>query len=237
MDLFQLKLELIDFSKCSNARWRFRRVFIGYLLSIYYVYAFLFFFMVAVPEYDLFGFDGQSSRKAQQEVNQTQLLKETTPPEKTTETVNKPDKTGKIINQTKTVEEELVPPLLLMVTFGFIGGVFFITRTFVRTTQNQVGDGGTIERKDVSVSWYLTRPLQSALMAIFIYYAFRAGQLVFYSMEGAPGAEQINVYVLSLLAIIAGAFSEQAFEKLHDIASRIFRLKEAEITPQSRRTD
>lgn len=126
----------------------------------------------------------------------------------------------------KKATREPLPPLLLMVTFGFIGGVFSISQTFVRTSQKFID--GKPQRNDLPVAWYLTRPLQSALMAIFIYYAFRAGQLVFYSMEGAPDEKQINVFTLSLLAIIAGAFSEQAFEKLRSIAANILTIKSNE---------
>jgi hypothetical protein len=215
MDLFQLKLELINFSKNSPSRWWVRRTFIGFLLFIYYLYAFLFFFMVAFPNADLLGIDIQPQPQELVQLQEGQ-------PE-SNQNNNHSSEFGK--GASKPVQKP-VHPLLLMVTFGFIGGVFFITRTFVRTTQKQVGD--EVERKDVSVAWYLTRPLQSALMAIFIYYAFRAGQLVFYSMEGAPSEEQINVFTLSLIAIIAGAFTEQAFEKLHSIATDLFKVKQKE---------
>ncbi len=174
MDISNLKLELLDFSEQSSTKWIIRRIFIGFWLFIYYIYAFTFFVGVAIPESKLFTFLSST---------------------------------------------EKIPPLLIMVTFGFIGGVFLITRTYVRTTQKVVN--GTKQRQDVPIVWYFSRPFQSALMAIFIYYAFRAGQLVFFSGEGVPGEGQINVYTLSLLAIIAGAFSEQAFEKLHSIASGI----------------
>ena len=37
MDIFHLKLELVDFSQQSLARWRIRRIFIGYWLFAYYI--------------------------------------------------------------------------------------------------------------------------------------------------------------------------------------------------------
>ena len=210
MDLFELKLELINFSKCSPYRWWLRRTFIGFLLSVYYIYAFMFFFMAAFPNIDFLGTDDIPQVTISSNENHPETKQNNKAPKKEE---SKPDK-------------EAVHPLLLIVTFGFIGGVFFITRTFVRTSQKLAGDEA--ERKDVSVAWYMTRPLQSALMAIFIYYAFRAGQLVFYSMEGAPSEKQINVFTLSLIAIVAGAFSEQAFEKLHEIATNLFKVKKEE---------
>ena len=213
MDLFKLDLELTDFSKIAPWRWKVRRTFIGCMLAIYYLYAFVFFFMVAFPEKDFLGLNEPPTAEMQAQQGQAQADQSNVDPGIENKTEQKTDNTP-------------AHPLLLMVTFGFIGGVFFINRTFVRTSQKLAGD--VAERKDVSVAWYITRPLQSALIAIFIYYAFRAGQLVFYSMEGAPSEDQINVFTLSLIAIIAGAFTEQAFEKLHDIATKTFQVKKDE---------
>lgn len=194
MDLFHLKLELINFSKYSPFRWRLRRIFIGFLLFIYYTYALIFFFTVAFPDNVFVStFIGTPIEGPGQETLEFES------------------------------KEVTAHPLILMFTFGFLGGVFFITRTFVRTAEELVGEEK--ERKDVAVAWYLTRPMQSALMAIFIYYAFRAGQLVFYSGTGSVNEDELNVYTLSLIAIVAGAFSEQAFEKLHSIATGIFKVK------------
>jgi len=102
---------------------------------------------------------------------------------------------------------------LLMITFGFLGSVFFVTRTFLSAEQN----------RDLRGSWYVLRPLQGALMALFIYYSFRAGQLVFYSGEGTRVAESaINVYTLSVLAVFAGMFSDYAYERLRAAAIKVF---------------
>ena len=205
MDIFRLELELTSFLNYSVARWRIRRIFIGFLLCFYYMYAGLFFFIVAFPQDSSLFFSESSQVKAP------------------TQTAQQSNDLGQ---ESPKVDLKPITPLVLMVTFGFIGGVFSITQTFVRTTEKLID--GKPQRNDLPVSWYLTRPLQSALMAIFIYYAFRAGQLVFYSMEGAPDEKQINVFTLSLLAIIAGAFSEQAFEKLRSIATNILKVKSNE---------
>lgn len=105
--------------------------------------------------------------------------------------------------------------LLLMMTFGFLGSVFSITKVFLQTGRED----------DCSVAWYVTRPAQGVLMAIFIYYAFRAGQLVFYSADGNANEKDINVYTLSLLAILAGMFSDNAYERLYSIANTMIRQK------------
>lgn len=117
----------------------------------------------------------------------------------------------------------LSDPVSIMMTFGFIGSVFFITRTFVRTGRNS----------DCSIAWYITRPLQGVLMALFIYYAFRAGEIVFYSGGGAGAGSDaggggetgnsINVYTLSILAIIAGMFTDHAYEWLQGVAENILK--------------
>lgn len=205
MDIFRLPIDLIDFNHAPESRWHIRRFFIGFMLFLYYSYAFMFFFMVIFPSHAPINIDIQPPPAQMQPAEPDKNRADT---ELTTEQI--PQK-----------KQKTAHPLILMVTFGFIGGVFFITRTFVRTTQKLKKNGH--ERFDMAVAWYLTRPLQSALMAVFIYYAFRAGQLVFYSMEGAPSEQQINVYTLSLLAIVAGAFTEQAFEKLHAIATGLFK--------------
>ena len=107
--------------------------------------------------------------------------------------------------------------LQLMLLFGALGAVFMITRTFVRT----------VDKIDLPVVWYLTRPFQGAIMAIFIYLAFLAGQIAFYSGKGdAVNPNEINVYTISLLAIIAGMFTDHAYTRLLRVAERLL-IKEA----------
>lgn len=103
---------------------------------------------------------------------------------------------------------------LLMTTFGFLGSVFDLSRVFV-VTQNRV---------DYPVAWYITRPLQGVLMALFLYFAFRAGQLVFFSGGGGTVDENaINVYTLSILAVLAGLFAEHSYARLFALAERLIK--------------
>ena len=170
MNPAQLRLELIDFTEISQWKWRLRRIFIGYLLAIYYGYAFMFFIFLLYPTTS----DAESPASF---------------------TVSSTDR------------------LLITATFGLLGSMFFITRTFIRT----------VNKKDLPVVWYLTRPIQGTLMAVFLYYAFRAGQLVFFSAGDAGQEEAIIVWSISMLAILAGAFSEEAYDQLHSIAMSIFK--------------
>lgn len=102
---------------------------------------------------------------------------------------------------------------LLMTTFGFLGSIYALSRTFV-ITQNKI---------DYPVVWYITRPLQGILMALFLYFAFRAGQLVFFSGGGSVDEKSINVYTLSLLAVLAGLFSEHAYARLFVLAEKVIK--------------
>lgn len=105
---------------------------------------------------------------------------------------------------------------LLMTTFGFLGSVFALSRTFV-ITQNRI---------DFSVAWYITRPLQGVLMALFLYYAFRAGQLAFFSGGGTEiDAKALNIYTLSILAVLSGLFAEHAYARLFVLAEKMLKIK------------
>ena len=105
---------------------------------------------------------------------------------------------------------------LLMITFGFLGSIFDLSRTFV-ITQN---------RLDYPVVWYITRPLQGVLMALFLYFAFRAGQLAFFSGGGTQIDEAaINVYTLSILAVLAGLFAEHSYARLFSLAEKLIKPK------------
>ena len=103
-------------------------------------------------------------------------------------------------------------PTFNMTTFGFLGGIFVITRTFVSSA---------FRRPDMPFSWYITRPLQAILIALFIYYAFLAGQLVFYSGGSDPKQEAVNIYAISILAIVAGMFTEQAYLSLKTLSRKL----------------
>ncbi|MEM8868401.1 MAG: hypothetical protein AAGC73_09045 [Verrucomicrobiota bacterium] len=119
-----------------------------------------------------------------------------------------------------------IPDAITVATFGFIGGVFFVSRTFIRTTERWSENGPL--RFDLPVSWYLLRPMLGSLTSIFLYYTVLAGQLVFFNNEQTQDADSINIYTLSLLAIIAGIFTEEAFEKLHSVAKTAFRVHKAD---------
>jgi len=171
MEFENLKMERIDFTTSSAWRWRFRRIGIGLLLSIYYIYAVMFIVSFISPESFSFA---------------------------------------------NVIAAKQTNHYLLMTTFGFLGSVFALSRAFV-ITQNKV---------DFPVAWYITRPLQGVLMALFLYFAFRAGQLVFFSGGGTEVDEKsINVYTLSILAILAGLFAEHSYARLFALAEKLIKPK------------
>jgi hypothetical protein len=171
MEFEHLKMERTDFTESSHWKWISRRIGIGLLLFVYYLYALMFITSFIDPDLSL------------------------------------------IVTQ---ISGRKTNPYLLMTTFGFLGSVFALSRTFI-ITQNKI---------DYPVAWYITRPLQGILMALFIYFAFRAGQLVFFSGGGTEVNEQeINVYTLSILAILAGLFSEHAYAYLFALAQKLIKPK------------
>lgn len=115
-----------------------------------------------------------------------------------------------------------IPDAITVATFGFIGGVFFGARTFIRTTQRRAD--AQLYRFDLPISWYLLRPMLGSLTAIFLYYTILAGQVVFFVTDGTQQTESVNIYTISLLAIIAGTFTEEAFAKLYSVAKNAFKV-------------
>jgi hypothetical protein len=110
--------------------------------------------------------------------------------------------------------------------FGFAGGLFFVTRTFTRTS---VTDSSKI---DCPVFWYLLRPAQGMFMAFFVYLAFLAGQLIFYSGGGsAADPSAINIYVVAFLALLGGMFEEHAYFRLKAMARSMFSVPSKPVAP------
>ena len=163
MDIDTLKLRSFDFRKSSPFYWILRRVCIGFYLFIIYLYAILFAILVQTGELTT--------------ISEVQIQETQNPSNQKEKTATGIDQSNKLAGQPLDVEKEDLNKffpnthLQLMLLFGALGAVFMITRTFVRT----------VDKIDLPVVWYLTRPFQGALMAIFIYLAFLAGQIAFYS--------------------------------------------------------
>ena len=210
MNIDTLNLKTFDFRESSAFYWIIRRVFIGFYLFIIYMYAILFAILVQTGEL----------KTTMAELNVHESQNELNLKKKTVTDIERSEKLVAEQNSDGGDDFNKYFPkthLQLMLLFGALGAVFMITRTFVRT----------VDKIDLPVVWYLTRPFQGALMAIFIYLAFLAGQIAFYSGKGdAVNPNEINVYTISLLAIIAGMFTDHAYTRLLRVAERLL-IKEA----------
>ncbi len=214
MKISTLELELQSFEAVSMRKWRIRRGFIGFLMVMYYVYALMFFWGLVI---------GTKSSEVGSQALRTAMADSIVRSDSSTAGIDTTRGTNSNEEQTGDGNPLLPRPLdvgidqhlWITATFGFLGGVFFLTRTFIRTTKSG----------DLPVTWYMTRPLQGTLMAIFIYYAFRAGQLVFYNAEGSADPMAINVWTISAVAILAGIFVEEAYERLYRVAVGLFEVK------------
>lgn len=103
-------------------------------------------------------------------------------------------------------------PTFITAMFAYLGSMFNITRFFVLTSGSQ---------SDMSIAWYITRPFQAVLAGIFLYYVFYAGQLIFFNMSPTEGEGSVNIYTISILAVLAGMFTEQVYESLQALSKKL----------------
>jgi len=204
MDIDNLRLKHFDFKDSSKIYWIVRRIGIGFYIFIIYMYAIVFAILWQTESFNI-----STDRQQVTYSKQVEPIAE-----------NKDEKATVSSNATegsKTSDLKHFFPtthITIMLLFGALGSVFMVTRTFVRT----------VDKIDLPVVWYLTRPFQGALMSLFIYLTFLAGQIVFYSGKGeAVNPNEINVYTISLLAIVAGMFTDHAYDRLRFIADRLFK--------------
>lgn len=102
-------------------------------------------------------------------------------------------------------------PFVFTLLMGALGSSIMITRQFIRDFEGK------------PPIWYVYRLTQGMLMALLVIYGIAAGVI------GIGQDNPINVdeyeeikYMIGFVAALAGLFSEQAFQKLHDVAKSIF---------------
>jgi len=221
MKFDNLEMERIDFTAFPQWRWRVRRIWIGFLLFFYYLYAIGFLLTFIIP-------DEVSEKTTSTERHaQAQSYDSAANPANPAKPANpdNPDKPANPANPASASDANywFKNHYFLMVTFGFLGSIYALTRTFV-ITQNKI---------DYPVAWYITRPLQGMLMALFLYFAFQAGQMVFFSSGGNANTDSINVFTLSILAILAGLFSEHAYSRLYVLADKLIKPKPEDLAAEN----
>ena len=101
--------------------------------------------------------------------------------------------------------------LILAISMGAFGSVIHLTwEYFDKTTRRRL-------------SWYIFRPFLGAVLAFAIFILLKSGQMVLTNTTGVgAGAEDLNPYFISFLAIISGILSEQAYAKISAAGTQIF---------------
>ncbi len=69
--------------------------------------------------------------------------------------------------------------------------------------------------------WYLLKPFKGMTLALILYFVIRGGLL----SSGTPSTD-VSVYGVAAVAGLAGMFSKQATDKLHELFNNLFRTKE-----------
>lgn len=104
---------------------------------------------------------------------------------------------------------------LLIVIFSGIIGAFVQSLSSIAIHQS---------RKDLGAEWsiwYLTRPFVGAALALALYFLLRGG---FLGLGTDPSS--INVYGIAGLSGISGMFTNQATQKLRDVAEALLKTEE-----------
>jgi len=105
--------------------------------------------------------------------------------------------------------------LILTISMGAFGSVIHLTWEFFEKKEHR------------RLSWYLFRPFLGAVLAFAIYILLKSGQLVLTNSSGnGNGAQDLNPYFISFLAIISGILSEQAYARISAAGTRIFTSQE-----------
>lgn len=103
--------------------------------------------------------------------------------------------------------------LILTLSMGVFGSTIAVSRSLY--------DSGT----DITptAQYYLFRPIQGAVMALTIYFLFKAGVLILAVPSATSlASHDLNPFVIAFLGIISGLFAEYAYERVELAARGIF---------------
>jgi hypothetical protein len=101
--------------------------------------------------------------------------------------------------------------LLLVICAGGLGGMLHTLRSYVAFAGNRQLTASWID-------WYVVRPLTGALFALVFYLLIRGGLVT----GGFQGGSSISVIGFAGVGALVGMFSEQATEKLKEVAEVLF---------------
>lgn len=100
--------------------------------------------------------------------------------------------------------------LALVVTLGALGGMMHSIRSFAWYVANR-------ELRWSWLAFYALRPLAAAGLALIVYVVVRGGLLPANQIDGANA----NPFGFAALGVLTGMFSEQAVEKLREVAATV----------------
>jgi hypothetical protein len=103
--------------------------------------------------------------------------------------------------------------LILTLSMGIFGSTIAVSRSLYDP------------KSDVTPGphWYLFRPIQGAVMALAVYFLFKAGVLILSAPPSSGVASRdLNPFVIAFLGIISGLFAEYAYQRLEVAAKGIF---------------
>lgn len=93
--------------------------------------------------------------------------------------------------------------LLLALSMGALGSTLFVTGEYFKNDSNK------------TFAWYFFRPFLGMITALAVFVAFKAGQLTLAGSSPNSGVEMdLNPFLVSFFAVIAGLLSEHAIARL-----------------------
>jgi hypothetical protein len=108
----------------------------------------------------------------------------------------------------KSIDQTL---LLLVIAAG-------ITGSFIHAAQSLTSYLGNKEFKTSWTAWYLLRPWVGGVLALAMYFAFRAGLVA--------GASTVNPYGVVAIGLLGGWFSKTTTDKLQEVFETLFKTDE-----------
>ncbi|KYK37844.1 MAG: hypothetical protein HXS46_20670 [Theionarchaea archaeon] len=106
--------------------------------------------------------------------------------------------------------------VLIVAIMGALGGLVYSMTLFAHY----------IGREDFKTRywcWYVLRPLIGAILAVILYLAFRGAFFTF-----STGTQNLNPSCIAALGGVVGIFSQEAMEKLRELARNLFNVEESE---------
>jgi hypothetical protein len=115
--------------------------------------------------------------------------------------------------------------LVLALAMGALGSTIFVTGWFLKelaTSGVRDSDTSTARLKLSILGWVIFRPVLGMVTAVGVFVAYKAGQITLSGSTTNATEIELNPFLLSFFAIIAGLASESAIAKLNELAGSAF---------------